>query len=100
MSKETEERDARRVSYYQKLVYNALLSFKSAIYAANREGVDIGICGELDTENLLRDIKQIAGVTTPDAVLILDRIKAKELEAVDVPKTGENEAKMDDEIGY
>ena len=100
MSKETDEREARRVSYYQKLVYNALLPFKSAIYAANKEGIEIGVCGELDTENLLRDMKRIAGITTPDAVVILERIKAKEREAIDAPKTGENDVKSLTEIAY
>lgn len=99
MSKETEEREARKTQYYQKLVYNALLPFRSAIYAANKEGIDIGVCGELDTSNLLRDIKKVAGITTLDADLILTKIKAKEREEVEA-ETGENGVKSLTEIDY
>ena len=99
MSKETEEREARKTQYYQKLVYNALLPFKSAVWAANKEEIEIGICGELDTENLLRDIKRIAGITTPDATVILEKIKAKEIaELAEIEP--ENEDKMPAEIDY
>lgn len=99
MSKETEERDARRISYYQKLVYNALLPFKAAVWAANKEKVNVGICGELDMETLLRDIKRIAGITTPDATVILEKIKAKERAELGEIEP-QNEDKMPAEIDY
>lgn len=47
---------------FQRIVYRKLVDFQTAIKQARRQGAELGICGELDTKNLIEDICRVGDI--------------------------------------
>lgn len=56
--------DRKQVTHrtYQRIVYRKLVDFQTAIKQARRQGIALGICGELDTQSLIEDICKVGGI--------------------------------------
>ncbi len=56
-----EERSANVMNYHRSRVHLAMTDLRNAIYAANKDKVDIGSIGSFDLDPMYKELKQLGG---------------------------------------